>query len=269
MSHNFFDKLTAASLPTRGFSVCRCGIGRRVYNQHIDHNSAPGKFFLTWFLRGNGTFRQNGTDYPLHDYSACLRRADIPYTMDLTNDEGPRLFLTLSDELFHLLQILIPELETIPPVWEHPFSQESFDAFMSFYNRLEQISQIEFYQLIPDLVRYILLITGIQQHRTATPLENGRKILEENYSLPLEKIAEKCNMTYHTFRRQFTERYGMSPGKYRIQKRIEKAARYIRQGISVSDTAEILGYPDIYTFSHQFHSVKGISPGKYAAKHSE
>lgn len=269
MSHTYFDKITNASAASCGFSVCRCGIGRKVKNQHITHNSVPGKVFLTWFLKGNGTFRQSDTDYRLHDYSVCLRRADVSYTMELTDDEGPRLFLTMSDELFRFLQILIPELNDMPPVWEQPFSQETIDAFLSFYDSMKQISQIEFYQLIPDLVRYILLITGIQHRRTATPLENGRKILEENYSLSLEKVAEKCGMTYHTFRRQFTARYGMSPGKYRIQKRIEKATSFIKRGISVSDTAELLGYPDIYTFSHQFHTVKGVSPGKYAAEYSK
>ena len=140
---------------------------------------------------------------------------------------------------------------------------------MAFCERIRQSSSEDFYQLIPELVRYLLLVTNIQSRRGRTPLENGRKFLEENYSLSLEEIAEKCGMTYHTFRRLFTAEYGISPGKYRIRKRIEKAAHYIRQGVSVSDTAELLGYPDIYTFCHQFRTVKGVSPGKYAAEHAE
>lgn len=249
---------------TGGLSVCHCGIGRKVLHKRMTNRTISNRVYLTWFLKGNGVLRQDGVEYPLRDFSVCLRSADIPHTVEIVDDEGPRLFLSVTTEFFRFLRILIPELERMPPVWECPFSKETFEAFMNFYDQLKRVSPDEFYLLVPELVRYILLLTGIQHSRIKSPLKNGRRFLEENYSLSLEEIAERCGMNYHTFRRQFTAKYGVSPGKYRIQKRIEAAVRYLEQGVSISDTAELLGYPDVYTFSHQFHSVKGVSPRRYS-----
>lgn len=243
--------------------LCGCGVGRKVICKRQTNDNMNHNVTLTWFLKGGGRLVQDGREYIVHDNSVCLRNSEIPFKMDITDDEGPRLFVSISLELFQLLYLLIPELKQMPPVWECPFSQETFDAFFTFYDHMKQISSVELYQVIPDLVRYILLVTGIQQRRNKVPLETGRRFLEENQALSLAEIAEKCGMTYHTFRRQFTETFGIAPGQYRIRKRIEMAALYMKRGKTVSETAELLGYADIYTFSHQFTAVMGISPVKY------
>ena len=87
--------------------------------------------------------------------------------------------------------------------------------------------------------------------------------MEDNQSLTLEEIAEKCGMSYPTFRRQFAKNYGISPGQYRIQKRIDMATRWLKCGLSVSETAALLCYPDVYMFSHQFTAVVGSPPSRY------
>ena len=247
--------------------ICGCGIGRKVLQKVItNENPYNDNIILTWFLKGSGTFSQGEKDYDLFDCCVCLRNPEVPFTMQIENDAGPRLFLSMTSELFHFINMLIPELKQMPPVWDCPFSQDTFDAFFAFYEHIQQVSSSEFYQTIPELVRYVLCVTGIQQRRDRTPLEKGRLFLEENQFLSLEEIAEKCDMNYHTFRRQFLKTYGISPGKYRIRKRIETASRMLEQGVSVGEVSELMGYPDIYTFSHQFKMVKGISPGKYCSE---
>jgi len=248
---------------TSSVPLCGCGVGRKVLSRRQTDETISDSAFLTWFLKGGGRLVQDGREYTVHENSVCLRSSEIPFHMEITDDEGPRLFVSISLELLQMLYLLIPELKQMPPVWEIPYSQETFDAFFTFYDHMKQISSAEFYQVIPDLVRYILLVTGIQQRRNVIPMETGRRFLEENQVLSLAEIAEKCGMTYHTFRRQFTKTYGVAPGQYRIQKRIEMAARYMKQGFTVGETAELLGYADIYTFSHQFTAVMGISPAKY------
>ena len=248
-----------------GVALCNCGVGRKVFQKLINNENSYNGVILTWFLKGNGVFSQGGKEYILADYSVCMRNAETPYTMQLVDDDGPRLFLSIHPDLFRFLCILIPELKHMPPVWECSFSQEVFDAFFVFYEHIKQISSNEFYQALPELVQYILLVTGIQNQRDISPLEKGRQFLEDNQSISLEEIAEKCGMTYHTFRKQFVKQFGISPGRYRIHKRIDKAALWLEQGISIMETAEMLGYPDIYAFSHQFHAVKGLSPSKYCS----
>lgn len=244
-------------------SLCTCGVGHRVGTKFITNNPANKDVILTWFLQGKGRYIEGGKEYPLTDYCVCLRNTGCPFTLEIMDDTCPRLFFAIPFELYQLLNILIPELKEMPPIWEHRFSQDTFDAFFDIYDQLKRTASAEFYRLIPQVVHYILLITGIQQRRDRFPLEKGKRYLEDNQSLTLEEIAEKCGMSYPNFRRQFAKIYGISPGQYRIQKRIDRAIRWLKCGISVTETAELLGYPDVYTFSHQFNAVVGFPPSKF------
>lgn len=48
--------------------------------------------------------------------------------------------------------------------------------------------------------------------------------------------------------------------------RIEKAKNMLMQGMSVAETAEQLGYTNVYHFIRQFKQITGITPGKAARK---
>lgn len=248
---------------TSSISLCTCGVGHRLGTKHITNNPASTNVLITWFFKCSGRYVQEGMEYPLFDHCVCLRDTGAPYVLEIDEDVCPRLFMSIPRELFQLLNVLIPELKEMPPIWKHSFSQETFDAFFDIYDRLKQISSTEFYLLIPQLTRYILLVTGIQQKRDMFPLEKAKRYLAENQALTLTEIAEQCGMSYPTFRRQFTKCYGISPGQYRIQKRIDAAIRWLKCGVSVTETAELLGYPDVYTFSHQFTSLVGLPPSRY------
>ena len=96
----------------------------------MSNHTKGNNVILTWFLKGNGVLRHEDQEYRLYDNCVCLRGGEIPYTMELIDDAGPRLFIIMQPELFHFLCMLVPELAQMPPVWECPFSQEVFDAFL-------------------------------------------------------------------------------------------------------------------------------------------
>lgn len=246
-----------------GIPLCTCGVGHHLGNKVMTANSSNTNVLLTWFLKCNGQYMQDGIRYELFDNCVCLRNTGSPFVLEITEDVCPRLFMSIPLELFRLLKVLIPEFKDMPPVWKHSFSQETFDAFFDIYDHLKRISSTEFYLLIPQLTRYILLITGIQKRREQFPLEKGKHCLEENYSLSLSDIAEKCGMSYSSFRRRFMKEYGISPGQYRIQKRMDAAIRWLQCGVSVCETAQLLGYSDVYAFSHQFAAAFGVPPSRY------
>lgn len=50
--------------------------------------------------------------------------------------------------------------------------------------------------------------------------------------------------------------------------RVDKAKILLRQGTSISETAELCGYSNVYHFIRQFHKQEGLSPLKYAQAHS-
>jgi AraC-like DNA-binding protein len=85
--------------------------------------------------------------------------------------------------------------------------------------------------------------------------------LGEDPRLELEVLAAEIGLTYERFRKDFRAATGLSPGAYRIQRRIERARSLLLEpGMTVQRAATELGYPDAFTFSAQFRRVVGTSP---------
>jgi len=74
-------------------------------------------------------------------------------------------------------------------------------------------------------------------------------------------LAASYGLSYERFRKIFRERTGISPGEYRIRRRIDRARVLIAQDrLSNKEVAYQLGYADPFTFSKQFKQVVGVSP---------
>lgn len=247
-----------------------CGVGTELSGL-AERGLHDKNFVISWILRGEGTYRENGTDHALTDGCICMRRPGREYVMELEKYGGLRLFLTIPMDTYPALCRLIPELDDSPPVWKMPITRddtrEEIESFCTLYDHMEQVSSLEIYKLLPEMIQYILRLTGIQQEREKDPLSLAKSILAENWSLSLTAIAERCGMNYNTFRKQFTETYGVSPGRYRIQQRILEGSKLMAGGMSVARAAMRLGYPDVYSFTHQFTTVMGMPPVQYAISH--
>lgn len=239
-----------------------CGIGTVVEKPVYTSQTQNYDFVISWILKGSGTFTENGKEYLLHDGCVCMRRPDRDYRLEL-KESGIRPYLTLPQSVYPALISLIPELETLEPVWDLAYDDASFDEFESVYTRFSELSSLELYRALPTMIHYILHITGIEKSRAHDPLLHGRILLEENTSLSIEEIAARCGMNYHTFRKHFTKSFGISPVKYRIRHKITLAKQFLEAGLSVGEIADSLGYPDIYSFTHQFTAVTGLSPTEF------
>lgn len=80
----------------------------------------------------------------------------------------------------------------------------------------------------------------------------------------VEKIISPLGIGYERFRKVFREHQGMSPGEYRIRRRIDRAQALIAQErLNNKEIAYRLGYPDPFTFSRQFRQFTGISPDAF------
>ena len=79
-----------------------------------------------------------------------------------------------------------------------------------------------------------------------------------------DMLSEIAGMPTVTFRKLFTEVYGMPPMSYVSYMRVEKAKQLLLcdRG-SISEIAQTLGYPSIYDFSRSFKRHTGISPKNY------
>lgn len=80
----------------------------------------------------------------------------------------------------------------------------------------------------------------------------------------LDMLCDKYGYSKNHIIRIFKEKYGVTPYKYFIDKKIRTAKLYLRNtNLSVEEISNKLGFTDPHYFSAYFKSLNGISPGKY------
>jgi AraC-like DNA-binding protein len=94
--------------------------------------------------------------------------------------------------------------------------------------------------------------------------------MEENFSKPLdiEDYAYLTGRSISTFRRDFTSRYGISPKKWLIEQRLEKASELLQKtSESITEIALQSGYENIPHFIKAFQKKFETSPKQYQIQH--
>ena len=101
-----------------------------------------------------------------------------------------------------------------------------------------------------------------------TPISDSVEYLQKNFSnstVTVGDIASKSFMSEVYFRKLFKAEFGISPKKYIIKLRMQKAVSLINTGYySLKEVAEMCGYTDYKYFSVEFKSNVGSSPSEYA-----
>ena len=129
------------------------------------------------------------------------------------------------------------------------------------------------YQYQCTALLYEILSACHRQNVPAPPEPKDGKIqpalnyMLENYTncdLTIKDISDKAFISQVYFRKLFKEIYGISPQKYLIELRINKARKLIDTGYySLKEVAFLSGYRDYKYFSVEFKKVAGICPSDY------
>jgi AraC-like DNA-binding protein len=81
------------------------------------------------------------------------------------------------------------------------------------------------------------------------------------------ELARQVGMGYESFRKRFAAAANMPPTRYRSQQVIEEACRLIAiDRLSVTQTAERLGFPNPFYFSRRFKQITGYPPTDFKRK---
>jgi len=94
---------------------------------------------------------------------------------------------------------------------------------------------------------------------------NTKRYIDINFykEINLNLLAHlQLTSKYHLIR-VFKKYYGITPRQYLINKRIEKAKKYLKAGKSVSDTCYTVGFESINSFSNLFKAKTGMPPSIY------
>lgn len=157
----------------------------------------------------------------------------------------------------------------------NPFSSELFYTF----KRLEQESnRKERSNLMLESLEMQISVLLLREFKTnmAQPLtslqDSGSYIsLAQDYirtyfssNISLQDICNEIHVSQYHFIRTFVKKTGMTPHKYLLLIRMEKAKELLSAGqYSVAETAMLCGYESIANFSTTFKNSVGLSPVSY------
>ncbi|MGZ5052498.1 MAG: AraC family transcriptional regulator [Methylobacter sp.] len=88
-------------------------------------------------------------------------------------------------------------------------------------------------------------------------------IKEPEKPWPVEAMADFSHMSRATFFKRFNQIAGQSPNLFLAMVRMKIAAQLLRQGSSIAQTAEKVGYQSESAFSKVFKKIVGQQPGAY------
>ena len=194
---------------------------------------------------------------------------------EATHDPKACLRVTAVHFLLKSKTRLLQPLELIPPV-------EVFDAAAPAYFEAAMSHVVELYSRhkAPDAAALLfksLLFELVAQGGTKTPASE----LQHHYKLALNpvialirenpgrrftigELAARTGYSSDHFARLFRAATGQSPKEFMIGQRMERACALLKDSShTVTQIADLLGYPDLGFFSRQFKEQMGTSPDRF------
>lgn len=226
---------------------------------------------VVYYLTGKGHYVDHATNriYPFRPGSLRIWAPETPHTRYVYPGQTQAdKYISLPREYYTILK----KMNLVSP--NHPIID--LGLHISIANRYDEI--IEELQHQPELqlpvtinkafafITELLLPRPSVNRKWHDAMENAAAILEKDVTekINIPELAGKLNMSCTNFRRIFMSFYGVSPIKYRIQKRIEMIQKTLSsEDILIKEVAERFGYPDIYTFSRQFRKYTNHTPSEF------
>jgi len=163
-----------------------------------------------------------------------------------------------------------------------PFEVSDNSKIISLFSKIEKrlIHKPHLYQIknLRDLYETLTLLLGVSEReyvpsRKSNMLNPAVLYIQENYcerDLKIEKLAAMCGIGEAYFRAIFKQHFGKSPVDYVNTKKIERAKELLRSElVSISQTANEVGFCNPYYFSRVFKKHTGMSPTEFLKKQNK
>jgi len=98
-----------------------------------------------------------------------------------------------------------------------------------------------------------------------SPVAKAVDYIRHNYMVDLNNTELSGIMGYNPqyFIRLFRKHVGLSPHQYVINYRIQEARQLLKTDRSITEIAELCGFPDVKSFGRSFRNTLGISPSQF------
>ena len=157
----------------------------------------------------------------------------------------------------------------------NPFSFELFQIFKSLERESSRQDRSNLMLDSLEMQIAVLLLREFKTNvmRSSPPLQDADSYIRSaqeyirtyfSSNISLQDICSEVHVSEYHFIRTFVKKVGMTPHKYLLAIRMEKAKELLTTGkYSVAETAMLCGYESISNFSTTFKKIIGLSPVDY------
>lgn len=250
-------------------------------DKHIQLFSHYNEIMFT--LEGSRTMHHNGKSWTLTRHS-CLLTRKTAYLQELPELVGWEVlafyfqddfFRQVIEEYYQYLPLKgLPEppREMLVEINVNETTHAFFYSILPYFNQttppVEALLELKFKELLFNLFldpanAGLLAYANSLMNINKVPLW---QVMETNYmfNLSIGQFARMAHRSISAFKKEFTEYYGTSPGKWLTQKRLDHAKLLIETSRkSVSEVAFNSGFENLSHFSRIFKERYGLSPLQY------
>lgn len=108
----------------------------------------------------------------------------------------------------------------------------------------------------------------INDSKTNKYVNSAITYIEHYYGqgISVSDIASQVGLERSYFYRIFLKEKGITPNKFLMEFRINKAKKLIKMGLELKHIAVAVGFKDVYYFSKTFKKISGLTPSEYKDK---
>lgn len=199
--------------------------------------------------------------YP--DYEAV---APEGVTVETYSPADKALFRTDVLELLHL---------DIPGIIRNDNNQEIFKLIQRVIElwespKSDMLTLLQQKALMMQILHSIIQGVAQTKSRVHRQLQKAVQYIHENYNrrISLEHLSKLSLLSVFYFERVFKKTYAVSPIKFQMQIRMNKAKEMmLESNYYLSDIAEKVGYSSVHAFSKAFKKMEGLSPSEFISAH--
>ena len=267
------ERYNIKKLPNQSLAVTQCGL------QICDSGHSCGPFLYnhysaTFIISGKGTYCCAGKTYSLHAGQGFIIIPDMPNTYTADIDEPWQYiyanFCGADDETL----VHSAGLNENNMIFEFDLTNDMLHDLTMMHSSSKDLSARGY-----DVTGYFLLVmsrlvrvNSQKAPNTYSPqyyVQRAISYIEDNYpeKISVANIAAHIGLDRTYFYRIFKKNTGISPAKFLISYRLERAkAMMEHDNLTISDIAVSTGFFDTAHFTNAFTEKYGISPGKYHSK---
>lgn len=237
--------------------------------------------YLVYVLSGKKTYKTMNGEWTLEPGETLYLKKGAEVIHQYFDDEYCMLGFFISDELIRETfnemkgKLALPRKEnqqefTAIMVKPSEYLEGYFHSMLTYFRGINRppdpILVLKLKELLMNLISCDPALTAYFCSIAETDRPSLQQIMEKNYcfNLRIEDYAELCHRSLSTFKREFQQVYGTTPGKWIIKRRIKHAANLlVNSDQTVTEVAFETGFEDLSHFSRVFKQITGKNPTEY------